>query len=270
MYGRGYRHSVGLGGLGFCDANGVCNDNNTVNLLPVVPPDGTLIKASGPEVDLMQGGRRRWIPDMATFTAMGFQWSSVQTISDTQFAAIPQGAPLPASGTVVTPAPVTTPIPTNGPLPPGAGYQQVEDPGNPFPYVYIGAGSGATTNIPDGTLIKATGDEVDLVQNGQRRWIPDMATFNAMGFQWSDVQTISDTQFAAIPQGQPLTVRVPNNPAPAPAAARTTQQQLLALHSGTSSAGTSFSQFFNQYKGWIIAAGIGLVVGPPLLKKVTR
>jgi len=34
-----------------------------------------------------------------------------------------------------------SPIPTNGPLPPGSGYQQVEAPGNPFPYVYIGQGT---------------------------------------------------------------------------------------------------------------------------------
>lgn len=40
----------------------------------------------------------------------------------------------PATGQVVTS------IPANGPLPPGYGYQQVEAPGSPYPYVYIGGG----------------------------------------------------------------------------------------------------------------------------------
>lgn len=39
------------------------------------------------------------------------------------------------------PTPAPTPIPANGPLPPGAGYQQIEAPGNPYPYVYIGTGT---------------------------------------------------------------------------------------------------------------------------------
>jgi hypothetical protein len=52
--------------------------------------------------------------------------------------------------------PGVTPIPTNGPLPPGNGWQQVEAPGNPFPYVWIGPGTPPgipAVNFPSTTAV---------------------------------------------------------------------------------------------------------------------
>lgn len=54
-------------------------------------PDGTLLKASGPEIDVISGGVRRWIPDPTTFTAMGLNWNNVVTIADGDWSAIPSG-----------------------------------------------------------------------------------------------------------------------------------------------------------------------------------
>ncbi len=59
-------------------------------------PDGTLLTASGPEADRMQGGQRRWIPDPPTFTCMGLNWGAIQTISDSEWDQIPKGAPYPS------------------------------------------------------------------------------------------------------------------------------------------------------------------------------
>jgi hypothetical protein len=59
-------------------------------------PDGTLLRATGPEIHLMAGGVRRWVPDPATFTHMGLDWSKVRTIPDAEWAGIPQGAPFPS------------------------------------------------------------------------------------------------------------------------------------------------------------------------------
>ena len=59
-------------------------------------PDGTLIKASGPEVDRMQGGLRRWIPDPTTFSCMGLSWGMVQTITDSAWQQIPVGRAYPS------------------------------------------------------------------------------------------------------------------------------------------------------------------------------
>src|ERR1700688_1721679 len=59
-------------------------------------PDGTLLKASGPEVDMMQGHERRWIPDPATFNYMGLNWGAIQTIPDANWATIAVGPPFPS------------------------------------------------------------------------------------------------------------------------------------------------------------------------------
>ena len=59
-------------------------------------PDGTLLQASGAEVDRMEGGRRRWIPDPATFNCMGLDWNAIQHISDSEWQQIPQGVPYPS------------------------------------------------------------------------------------------------------------------------------------------------------------------------------
>jgi hypothetical protein len=66
-------------------------------------PDGTLLKASGPEIDRMEGGQRRWIPDPPTFNCMGLNWGAVKTISDSEWSQIPKGAPYPsrADGTLL-------------------------------------------------------------------------------------------------------------------------------------------------------------------------
>jgi hypothetical protein len=59
-------------------------------------PDGTLLTASGPEVERMEGGQRRWIPDPSTFNCMGLNWGAIQTISDSEWNQIPKGAPYPS------------------------------------------------------------------------------------------------------------------------------------------------------------------------------
>ena len=63
---------------------------------PGAYPDGTLLKASGAEVDIMQGHERRWIPDPQTFNYMGLNWNAIVNISDAAWAAIPAGPPLPS------------------------------------------------------------------------------------------------------------------------------------------------------------------------------
>jgi hypothetical protein len=63
---------------------------------PVIYPNGTLLQASGPEVDMMQGYERRWIPDAATFNYMGLSWGAIKSISDANWNAIPAGPPFPS------------------------------------------------------------------------------------------------------------------------------------------------------------------------------
>src|SRR6185503_4010141 len=95
--------------------------------------DGTLLRASGPEIDMMAGGVRRWIPDPTTFNHMGLDWGQVRVIPDAEWAGIPQGRPYPSR--------------------------------------------------VDGVLLKGSGPPIYVMQGGQRHWIPDPATFDALGYQ---------------------------------------------------------------------------------------
>jgi hypothetical protein len=112
-------------------------------------PDGTLLKASGPEVDMMEGGKRRWIPDPSTFNCMHLNWGAIQTIADSDWDQIPQGAPYPSRA--------------------------------------------------DGALLQGSGPYVYVVTGCVRHWIPDPATFEANGYNWSAIQKISDIDLNAIP-----------------------------------------------------------------------
>lgn len=106
-----------------------CNAANTgINtpahvMIPIDPPplaiqnptpaaprlsNGTYIRASGPEVDIFQNGVRRWVPNPATFTAMGGDWNKIVTLTDTQFNALPKGSTMPD----LTPAPAPTVAPS--------------------------------------------------------------------------------------------------------------------------------------------------------------
>jgi hypothetical protein len=61
----------------------------------VLPPEGFLVRGSGPEVYVMEGGLKRHIPDLATFAAMGFLWGNVDLVPDSVLNSIPTGDPLP-------------------------------------------------------------------------------------------------------------------------------------------------------------------------------
>lgn len=116
-------------------------------------PDGTLIQGAGQAATyLMQGGQAHWIPDFATFTAMGFQTSEIT-----------RNVPL----TVLNPL-IGSPLPTLA-----APVSQATSSGPAY---------------PDGTLLQGVGQSaVYLVQGGLAHWIPDWSTFAAMGFQTSEI-----------------------------------------------------------------------------------
>jgi hypothetical protein len=73
--------------------------------VPASRSTGTLLKASGPEIALIQGRERRSIPDLPTFNYMGLDWDAVvQTIPDIVWNVIPAGPLLPSrsDGTLLT------------------------------------------------------------------------------------------------------------------------------------------------------------------------
>lgn len=53
-------------------------------------------------------------------------------------------------------------------------------------------------------LLKGTGDSVYWMKEGIRHHIPDMETFNALGFQMKDISTLPDEVLNLWPSGEPL------------------------------------------------------------------
>src|SRR5690242_3569143 len=68
--------------------------------------DGTLLRSNDqPQVWLIQGGQRHWIPSPDIFNADGFSWSAILVVSDAEINAIPQGYDVPLYTTWITPGP---------------------------------------------------------------------------------------------------------------------------------------------------------------------
>ncbi|MDI6761170.1 MAG: M23 family metallopeptidase, partial [Candidatus Brocadiaceae bacterium] len=71
--------------------------------------------------------------------------------------------------------------------------------------------------LPDGSLVKGSQPMVYVVEKGQRRAIPDPATFKAMNYPWGAIWQVSDDVLQRIPEGQPLqSVRGGIQPPPTP------------------------------------------------------
>jgi hypothetical protein len=54
-------------------------------------PDGTLIRGEGPEVYLIEAGKKRWIPNPEIFNSKGFQWQRIITVNKWTLNSIKQG-----------------------------------------------------------------------------------------------------------------------------------------------------------------------------------
>ena len=57
-------------------------------------PEGALLKGAGPEVYLVEKGRRRWIPNPTTFDNLGLRLENIIRVSDQRLKKISQGQPL--------------------------------------------------------------------------------------------------------------------------------------------------------------------------------
>jgi hypothetical protein len=79
--------------------------------------------------------------------------------------------------------------------------------GSPFPRVAPQSGSLIYAN---GTLVKGSSANVYVILNDHRYLIPDAATFNAMGYDWSKILSLPDNRVNAIPQGSPFLVYAVN------------------------------------------------------------
>jgi hypothetical protein len=184
--------------------------------------DGNLLRGTGPEVYVMDSGRKRHITSQDSFAACGYGWDAVYTIPDSLLNAIPTGSSI--SG---PPCPRLYP-------PPGALIRGSGDP------VYVMQGGlkrhvpnsttfyaqgflwGNVNHIPasslnaiatgqsvldalaDGNLLKGTGPEVYVMDGGRKRHITSRDSFTACGYGWDAVYTIPDSLLDSIPSGEPI------------------------------------------------------------------
>jgi Astacin (Peptidase family M12A) len=82
---------------------------------------------------------------------------------------------------------------------------------NPLGPMYPSAA--APQDWDDGSLLTAHPDPaVFVMQGGQRRWIPDLATFDHHGFDWGQVRQISSLEMSLIPRGPDLDRYPPDVP----------------------------------------------------------
>ncbi|MEE9161615.1 MAG: hypothetical protein V3U35_01470, partial [Candidatus Neomarinimicrobiota bacterium] len=55
------------------------------------PPDGYLIRGSGPAIYVMEGGLKHHIVNLEAFSVCSYQWGNVNRIADSTLAGIPTG-----------------------------------------------------------------------------------------------------------------------------------------------------------------------------------
>ncbi|MEW6374259.1 MAG: hypothetical protein AB1502_00515 [Thermodesulfobacteriota bacterium] len=178
-------------------------------------PEGALIRLKGQtQTYVIQGGRKCYIPDPETFQAMGYQWNQVIEVDKATLDSILTGIPIASVKPPYQYTPPGQPPTVQTPPPTGPAVIQPQYPFSPAPSQPYGSqpGTGATpyqtqpqsSSFPDGTLIKGSGPDIYLIQNGVRRLIPDTATFNAMGFNWGNVINVDDQKLGDVPLGIPM------------------------------------------------------------------
>lgn len=171
-------------------------------------PDGTLIKLKGTtRTYVIEGGRKCYIPDVETFHTRGYRWDQVKEVDQTTLDSIITGIPIPSVKPPFQytspgqPPPISSPYPIS-PSPP----MQPQPPPPPPGSSAIPPSTSSTqfqpqSFFPDGTLIKGSGPDIYLIENGVRRLIPDMETFNAMGLNWNNIINVDDKKLGSLPSG---------------------------------------------------------------------
>lgn len=69
---------------------------------------------------------------------------------------------------------------------------------SPFPSV---APQSGPLRYANGTLVRGSGTKVYVVLNNYRFWIPDEATFVALGYKWGNIRSLPDYIVHGIPEG---------------------------------------------------------------------
>ncbi len=174
-------------------------------------PEGALVRLKGQtQTYVIREGKKCYIPDSETFQTMG-TWDQVIEVDKATLDSIFTGIPIPSVKPPFQYTPPGQPPPISPPIPTGPSPPVQPQPSYPPPSSWPQPGStpyptqpqSSFPFFPDGTLIKGSGPDIYLIENGVRRLIPDMETFNAMGLNWGNIINVDQQRLVDIPLGVP-------------------------------------------------------------------
>jgi hypothetical protein len=188
----------------------------------LVPPRGSLVRNPAGTVFLVNDGVRRGFPNIATFEARGGNWGNVDDMPNSVVTALPGGRPLPnvlADGNLLKGSSPAVFVMEGG---------AIRLIGSSLLFEACGYSNEAVHTISDGTLgrltlglnltgppcpryvppngaiLRSPAGTVYVMEGGLKRAVPNIATFEALGLRWAEVDQMPASVVAAIPTGQPL------------------------------------------------------------------
>ena len=179
--------------------------------LPFFLANGSLLSEfSQGEIYVVRGGGRFWINSPVEFDANGFAWSAVRETVDGSMMHV---SAYPANGTLLRERDadavyvVYGGVPFHIPSPPvfdALGFQLQA-------VLTIPAASmGELRTFPanNNLLKELSASEVYLAENGNLRFVPNPAEFDARGFSWANVGIVPDGGLGIFSKGPPLALTV--------------------------------------------------------------
>jgi len=190
---------------GFVQEKVVYYSNDLINLIPTGPTVTNLAKGSSAAAYLVENGQKRWIPNPTIFSSWNFSWVNVRTYSDDLINSLPSGPTVTnlAKGSLSTVYIIDQqkkkPIPDMTTF--NAWELKTADIRTYSDDLINSITSGSTVN----RLAKGSAAIVYIVDQGKKKPIPDMTTFNAWGFKTTDIRTYSDDLINSLSLGSIVT-----------------------------------------------------------------
>ncbi len=210
-------------------SDAVLNSLATGPLLSAAPcplpalPDGALIRGSGaPEVYVIRGGYKRHIPNLLTFSGLGFRWGNLDVVPASFAALVPAGnttLDLETTGILLKGSGPEVYVMQDGARRHIANLAVMTSCGYAWDAVFrvddsalnstpTGAQLTGTPcpvfEPPEWALLKGEGPEIFVARGGLKRHIPNVATFNGRGFRWGDVDLVPPQYLSQIAAGHPV------------------------------------------------------------------
>lgn len=199
--------------------NSVLGQYSTGTNLPFY--DGTLVKGSAGTVYVIEFGKRRAFCSAAIFEGLGYRWDQIVTIPDSVLATIPTGTGICSlgshpEGTVAKTASSASVYLLNTIS--GNKIKRLFPSGENFlswgyrweQVLTISSGemrgyaTGPDRPFRNGTLVKGSGAAVYVVESGLKRLFESAENFEAFGYCWENITTVSDGVLNSIPNGSPI------------------------------------------------------------------